>query len=191
MKKEEKTTKNLAKKATTKKTVKEEVKNVETKETLEDMFNTSYKSMTTLCIVVVLIIALAFGLASMIKKDKKTATDNNASIQYSEILLGNLLSQSENSYYVFIYNKDDNYINAYNTYLTSYKSKEGALKVYTAALENGFNKKYLSTEKNLYVSNIDDLKIMGTTLLKVENNRVVEAYDGNESIISHLKQIVK
>ena len=174
-----------------KETTVKEVKKVEKKETLEDMFNTSYKNITILSIVVILIVLLAFGLAALIKDNKKTDTSYNTSIQYSEILLGNLLSQKENAYYVFVYNKNDNYINAYNTYLTSYKTKEGALKVYTAALENGFNKKYISTEKNLYVSNIDDLKIMATTLLKVENSRVVEAYDGNESIISHLRQIVK
>ena len=205
--KKKNTTKKVAPKATTKKTTKKETKKVEVKEvkkqevketpkkveapTLEEMFGISTRGIITIVVVTLLFIGLAVGIASLIKDKQKTTTSSDATIQYSEILLGNLLDQNENTYYVFVYESDDNYINTYNTYLTSYKSKEGALKVYTAALNNGFNKKFLSEEKNLYVSNISDLKVMGTTLLKVEGKKVVEAYDGKDSIISHLKQIVK
>jgi hypothetical protein len=206
--KKKNTTKKVAPKATTKKTTKKETKKVEVKEvkkqevketpkkvevkpTLEEMFGISTRGIITIVVVTLLFIGLAVGIASLIKNKQKTTNTSDATIQYSEILLGNLLDQTENTYYVFVYESNDNYITTYNTYLSNYKTKENALKVYTAALNNGFNKKFLSEEKNLYVSNISDLKVMGTTLLKVEGKKVVEAYDGKDSIISHLKQLVK
>ena len=202
MKKEEKkttkkktTTKKVAKKVEPKKEVKE-IKKVEpkkeVKETVEEMFGTSYKSAIIIVVVTLLFIALAICIASLVKsKETKKQTDSNVTIQYGEILLGTLFEQNENVYYVFVYNDNDNYINTYNTYLSNYKTKENALKVYTSALENGFNKKFISEEANLYVSNIDELRLTQTTLLKVENKQVVEAYSDKDSIISYLKQLVK
>ena len=160
------------------------------KETLETMFDTSYKSMMIIVIVTLLIIGLAIGIASIVKKNqKKTIDTSNAVIQYDEILLGNLLEQSNNAYYVLVYSKDDKNLNTYNTYLSNYKTKDNSLRVYYSVLENGFNKKYVSDAKNYFVSNIDDLKLMSTTLLKVEGKKVIEAYDGKDSIISQLKKI--
>lgn len=202
-----KTTKTAAKNNTTKKlavkkveTKKEQVKvepKKETKEvkkeTLETMLGINYKSIITITIVTLLVIGLAICLASIVKKNEKNNTSNtsNANIQYDEILLGNLLEQSNTSYYVLVYSKDDDNLNTYNTYLTNYKTKDNALRVYYSVLENGFNKKYISDTKNYFVSNIDDLKIMTTTLLRVDGKKVVEAYDGKDSIISKLKNIIK
>lgn len=176
-----------------KKEVKATKKVSSNKQTIETMFDTNYKTIITIVIITLLIIGIAIALASIVKKNQKNNTTNTSevTIQYDEILLSDLLEQSNNTYYVLVYSKDDNNLNTYNTYLTNYKTKANALRVYYSIIENGFNKKYISDTKNYFVSNIDDLKIVNTTLLKVNGKKVVEAYDEKDSIISKLKNIIK
>ena len=83
------------------------------------------------------------------------------------------------------------YNDTYDVYVGSYTYKEGALKIYTADLSSAFNKNYVSDESNLYVSNVDDIKFSKSTLIKISNGQVVEAYEGHENIVAHLNSIVK
>lgn len=123
------------------------------------------------------------------KKDDKDETE--VTIQYDEILMSNLLKQSNSEYYVLAYDAEDVYYDAYNTYLTSYSSKTNALRVYTSILSIGFNKPYYDadSESKTDVSSIEELKLNSSSLIKVKDGKIESVYQGHDAIISQLKSL--
>ena len=140
---------------------------------------------------IVLVLYLVTYIINKNKYPDKEDEKVEASIQYDQILVNKVLSQNKNEYYVLAKMKDDKYNDTYDVYVGSYTYKEGALKIYTADLSSAFNKNYVSDESNLYVSNVDDIKFSKSTLIKISNGQVVEAYEGHENIVAHLNSIVK
>ena len=145
---------------------------------------------------IVLVILIVFGafyiFTYYLQKNKQmTSTENKpntiTTIQYDEILIGNLLNQKEGDYYVLIVNKSD-YSARYKNYLTKFSGKN---KFYYSLIDNGLNKKYITDSSNLKVDNIEDLKISQTSLLKINNGKIVETYDGNASVMEALINIAK
>lgn len=151
------------------------------------------KYIKIILIITAVLLFIYFITYFIVNKDGKTkeqeSTTNNATIQYEEILASKMFNQNNNEYYVFIYDKDDNYLNTFNTYLSLYNYKEGSKKVYKINLGSDFNK-IIKGEKNIHlVSNVKDFRTTNTTLIKIKNKRVVESYQGNQDIITHLKKI--
>ena len=138
--------------------------------------------------VVVAVIAVAFSIFFVASKlmNKNNHKDifkeslDVAEIQYKDILISKLLKQKPNEYYVLVeYSKDEN-LSTYEGYITNYEenySKENVLKIYTAQLDNAFNKSYYSDEDS-YES--DKLSFSKTTLVKVTNGNITETYTGND-----------
>lgn len=104
--------------------------------------------------------------------------------------MGSILVQNRNEYYVLISSDEDPKASIYSSYISSYEQKENSLKIYTADYSEGFNQKYIGETSNLKVSNINDLKITGTTLLKISNKQVVEAYEGAD-VQNALSNLIK
>ena len=151
--------------------------------------------LTRLIIFIVIIIVLfaAFYVISLFIDSEKSETTDNTNdevtvIQYDEILIGTLLNQNQDSYYVLI-TSDDNLNDVYSVYKTSYESKEDALKMYTVNIDSPFNKSYIAEESNFSIDKIGELKIKEDTLIKVENNELVEYFEGKDEIINELKNI--
>lgn len=197
-------TKNTTKKATT--TVKKEKINepkktekVEQKEDLkkentkQTVINQSEKFITkeeTRKVgVVVAVIAAAFCIFFIASKimDKNSHKDDIfkesldvAEIQYKDILISKMLKQKQSEYYVLVeYSKDEN-LKTYEGYIKNYEenySKKDVLRIYTAQLNNAFNKSYYSDEDSY---EIDKLSFSKTTLVKVSNGNITETYTGND-----------
>ena len=80
-------------------------------------------------ILIILVIVCVFSLITSFvtnKKNNKT-NSNEVTIQYKEIIAGNILNVSNDEYYVLLEFENDNYNTLYETYLTNYASKEKAL----------------------------------------------------------------
>ena len=123
------------------------------------------------------------------KKNNKT-NSNEVTIQYKEIMAGNILNVSNDEYYVLLEFENDNYNTLYETYLTNYASKEKALPYYKVDMSKGFNKSYISTDKpNLDTDISSELKFTETTLLKIKSKKIVEKYYTNDAIIKALEQL--
>lgn len=140
------------------------------------------------------VIAILFGLfyiiTLFIDKDDKTTNkreQNAAVIQYDEIILGTLLTQPNDSYYVLIAKEDSN--STYTTYTSQYKTKDGALRIYTSDLDSPFNKMYVSDDSNFDINNVSELRIKEDTLIKVENHELVEYFEGKTDIIGELQAL--
>ncbi len=155
--------------------------------------NDELSRLIKIILIVTAVFLIFYGITTLVTKNKKIQQleNTNPIIQYDEILLGNLFDQPNNEYYVLVTVDDDQYSSAYSTYLSTYKSKEKAIRFYTSNLDSGFNKSYKSDESKINISNLTELKLKDSTLLKIKNNKIVSAYEGNSKIIEHLKALIK
>lgn len=117
-------------------------------------------------------------------------TEQDTVIQYDDILLGNVLKQNKDEYYVLLIDKKEDK-SKYVTYISTYEEKEDGLKIYTTYLDDVFNQNYKSEESNLMIENIDDLKVRTTTLFKVKDHKVIEAIEENENVQNKLIEMTK
>lgn len=140
------------------------------------------KKLLIFIFIVVIVFAVFYGLTMVVIKNKKNNQETeqeNTTIQYEQIMIGNMYKQNEEQYYVLVEMPDDQNITSYERNRYSYISKDNSLKMYIADLSKAFNKKYIGTS-----SNFDDkFPIFSqSTVLKIENDIIVEAYEGFDQI---------
>ncbi len=148
-------------------------------------------------ILVLIVIVVAFyGLTVIITKFQKTSIpDRNknivpAVIQYDEILIGTILNQTRDEYYVLIQKDDDQYQTLTSYYLQRYNSNSKSLKVYISNINSVYNQFYISETSNIKTNNINEFRVSTITLIKVKNHEIVEAYEGLEEIENAFKKIL-
>lgn len=153
--------------------------------------DTEISKLIKLIIVVSLIVLIFYGLTVLVNQEKEVENpDTPASIQYDEILIGNVLKQPNEEYYVMIYDDEDYDTSLYSTYLDLYKQKDEAIRIYTSQLNNPLNQNFKAEKSNLDISDISDLKVQSSTLLKIDNGKIEEFYEGEE-LVEYLKEISK
>jgi len=151
-------------------------------------------------IILILVVALVFALFYVItlfvtkKEDTKTTSnepDKEVSIQYENILAGNIFSQKSTEYYVLVYFKDDKYLDLYKSYLSYYKSNvSDAVPYYLVEIDDSLNSSFISDKSNI-VSNIKDLKFSQTAFLRIRDKKIISTYEGNEQITGKLGRMTK
>lgn len=123
------------------------------------------------------------------KDEENNYTENTTpTIQYNKILVGQILNRSENEYYVLVEKENDQYLDLYNYYLSSYDGENSAFKYYTVDLIDVFNGNNIG-EQNVVVGNVSDFKFANTTLLRIQNRVITEIYDNRDSIVSYLENL--
>lgn len=148
-------------------------------------------------LILVVIVVVFYIITIVITKYQKDSTEPNyndttpAIIQYDEIVLGTLLKQSREEYYVLIKGEKEPYEELFSSYIKTYSSKAKSLKVYTANLDDVFNQFYVSETSYLKTKNISEFRVSGISLVKVKNHEVVEAYEGIDEIETAFKALVK
>ncbi len=144
---------------------------------------------------IVLIILIVFGIFYVITyyiKKGNNETYNNqpntyTTIQYDEILIGSILNQPEDEYYVLLVSQD-----LYNRYYKNYLSQySNGNKFYYAIIENGLNKSYFNETSNLKPEDIKDFKFNTISLLKIKESKIAETYEGNENVMKEIIEINK
>ena len=75
-------------------------------------------------IIVVTVFFLAFYLITLLinKEEEKENIETPATIQYDNILLGNILIQPNDNYYVLVTESDDINLGLYSTYISMYNA---------------------------------------------------------------------
>ena len=123
------------------------------------------------------------------KEDKDSIFKNDleaTEIQYDEIIVGTMFNQNQKEYYVLLEEENDQYKELFDSYITTIRT--GKEKIYTIDLTNGFNKTTIS-DKATY--NKDDFKVKGTTLIKINDKKIVEHYENKDKIAEVLKKEAK
>ena len=151
------------------------------------------KNLLIIVAVVTAIFLIFYGITKIVTENKKN--DNNEQtgevfIQYDEILLGTLLEQPNSEYYVLVTKEDDAYVSTYTNILSIYESKQNSIRVYNASLDNAFNKSYEAEESKIS-DNLSELKLSGSTLLKIKDKKIVQKYEGSTQIVEHLNSLLK
>jgi hypothetical protein len=116
-------------------------------------------------------------------------------IQYEEIIVGTILNQDKDVYYVLATKEDDinqSLIDYYlNKYVTSVNGQKLGLATYGINLDNAFNKPFVKESSNLNVTKIEDIAFKDATLLKIEKGKITEFYEGVDQIKTHLLGKIK
>ena len=89
-------------------------------------------------ILVVSILFLIFYLVTLFinKDDKKDTESTEVEIQYDTILMGNVLNQPKENYYVLIKSSDDLANGLYETFAAKYKTVNNYTRIYYVELNN-------------------------------------------------------
>ncbi len=103
-------------------------------------------------------------------------------IQYKEILAGETFNQKPQKYYVVFFDFDNHDSILYHYMIEQYNQKENSIPIYKVDLNKGFNSSYLTEESNKKVNNILNLKINGSTLIKIDNGKNSLYKEGMEEI---------
>lgn len=106
-------------------------------------------------------------------KPSYDSTREKATIQYKEILYGSVFNRPEETYYVLFYDFDDDNASYYDQLVESTEKK-----IYKLNLGNGFNKDIISDMGNYNANSIEELKINGTTIMKIVSGKNVHYYEG-------------
>jgi len=163
------------------------------KETTTILNNNEVKKLLMIISVVTAIFLIFYGITIIVTKNSDNAnnkTNEEVIIQYDEILLGTLFEQNDTEYYVLVTKEDDTYLSTYSNLISIYQSSEDAARVYFANLDNGFNKHYKSEKSNI-TNDLKELKLGGTTLLRIKNKNIISSYEGNAAITEHLNSLLK
>lgn len=158
----------MVKKEKTKKIKKESYRNEEQEEII--------RFVKILLVVLVFIVGIYCFTKFVVKKDKAEDKEVTAgSVNYSKIILGSLLNQAYDEYYVFAYHGNANNAIYYGVLIDKYMSLENAKKVYWADLDNSLNEKYIAGEEensNPKAKKVSELKLKDYTLIKVKNGKI-------------------
>lgn len=141
-------------------------------------------------LIVTVIMLVFYGVTIVVTNKAKEAAKEEepaVEIQYDSIMIGSMVN-IEGTFYVLIEDEDDIRLSEYETFIQTIKANDDAPTIYTADLNNSFNKKYLSDEAS-YDSNMETFKVKGTTLVSIKDHKIVDVYDSYEEILNKLKNL--
>ena len=110
-------------------------------------------------------------------KDTKEEEKESSSVT-NAILASNIFKQNEESYYVYFYDFDEKEQDSKITTLVN--NKLSGSKVYKVNTKSAMNSKYIGETSNKNAKNLDDLKVVTPTLIKISNGTISEYYEKEE-----------
>lgn len=123
-------------------------------------------------------------------KDKDEVIPQEQGLK-NEIIVGTILNQSPSEYYVLAMDKNDASKDTYEMFLTEYEKVEKPLSIYRVDLSLGFNEPFIADKSNLIVSKIEDIRFNGPALIYVKDKKIVSTYDGKDSVLKFLEDLIK
>ncbi len=152
-----------------------------------------YVRVIKISIGVILVLALVyFGTAFLsgeIDLDKKsTKTEEETTIQYQEIIGGEMLNRKAKEYFVLLYDFKDNYNDYYQSLIKSYTSKDNSLPFYTVDLSKKINEDYKVPEEDKEkLIEYDTFKVEDVTLVKVVDTKLNVVAEGKDKVAEYLQ----
>ena len=154
---------------------------------------TLYTTIKIIVVMVLLLFILYYVVAVFVTKEidisgnkEDETTENSATNTVSnKILAKNIFNQTEETYYVYFYDFNDE-----NRNIASAISKLTDDKVYRVDTSSSLNKNYVTDEDtgNKDASVLENLKVINPTLIKVANDKIVEYYENEDSIVAYLNK---
>ena len=142
--------------------------------------------------IILLLLVIYYVLAVFVTKEIDISNKNSNTEETSgttntvsdRILASNIFNQTEDTYYVYFYD----YGTESENDLSSLISGSIDNKLYKVDTSSGLNSKYVTDENgNKDAKDIDDLKVVSNTLIKIEDDKIVEYFEGKNNIMSGIK----
>ena len=108
----------------------------------------------------------------------KEKTENTNSSVSNSILASTIFKQSEEEYYVYFYDFDEDEKSSSITTLVNNSLTND--KVYKVNTSSAMNANYVGTTSNKNAKNLDELKVVAPTLIKISGDTITEYYEKNE-----------
>lgn len=156
-------------------------------------FNLQIKNIVVVTVIVLIFLGLFYLLTVvLLGKAPKVVTssseNNTTEIQSEEILLGTSFEMASGKYMVLYYDledKDD--ASDLTSLVSSYRSKDDAVKLYTVDLSDALNKPFLSeNESNPKATKASELKLKSPTLIVFEDGKILEYIENFDSVNDYL-----
>ncbi len=128
------------------------------------------KGSIILVVVIIIILILFYLLTVFILNKKEFVVNENVDIQYSKIIAGESFDLKDEDYLVFFYDISAN--SSYTDLVSTYRDKDKHLPIYTVDLGEGINNSVISDTNSLDVSNIIDLKVKDSAIIRIKNGKV-------------------
>ena len=145
-------------------------------------------------IVIIVVIFLIFYFAVTFINNKKLKNIfpkddalGSTEIDYTKVMVGNMLKQNQEEYYVLAVKTSDDETNPYENTLSEYANYQAVHKIYTIDLNDVFNSKYVKDESDFE----DDIIFSQTTLVKVNNGEIDEVYEDADEIEEELQDLLE
>lgn len=152
-----------------------------------------FKFITTLVVLVLLGILVYFLIGVFytkeidFKSDNKKDTKEDVTIDNSTITLGQIFDQAEDEYYVLVYDVNDDK-SIILTWMQVFTRNNSKATIYKVDSKSKFNANYLTDDNsNTNPSSYSDLKVKSPTLIKINNKKVSEYIEGEDSIKDYFK----
>lgn len=153
--------------------------------TLTEDFSIKSKIITT--IVLLLMLVGVYFLTTKIVEKQNNDEDSSTTINVREdndINYSDIENIKDSSYYLLLYNEEDENNSNYDTYINSLKYSNYSVEFYYINLSKDENKGILGDEEKL--DDLTKLKIKDTTLIYVEDSEIKNTYVGSENILNQL-----
>ena len=140
----------------------------------------------------VVVYFLTAWLSGEIKFGKDKTEEKVVTIQYEEIIAGQIMNRNDENYYVMLFDFSEENASTLIAMKDSYTSVEEALPVYIVDLEKGFND-VLDYEDNETIidkpTSIKDLKVNDITMLKIEKGKVTNRVTTYDKVKEYIESI--
>lgn len=159
------------------------------KQKIQKYENEETKEIKSLIIITISVIIIALGMYFLTDKvlSKKNEKETIAEFNYSICTIGTMFNRPYEEYYVFIYDSKDEKASAYAKLTADYETKDEALKIYTADLNNKFNSSFISDSSNPKPTNPTEVKIKNSALVHIKNGKVINYYETSDDYEKVLK----
>ncbi len=155
-----------------------------------------YSKIIKIAIGVILVLGLTYFITAIATGEikfgnKKKEETPETSIQYEEILAGEIFNRSPEEYYVLLFNFTDTFASYYLSLKDNYTKQENTLPIYIVDLEKHLNKDFVLEEGENYTEypdNLNDLKVSNPTLIKIHDHKVTERINNRDDILNFLNQ---
>ena len=144
---------------------------------------------------VVLVLGLTwFGTALLtgeIKFSEKEVPKEEVSIQYEEIMGGQVFNRPADEYYVLLCNFTDNFAGYYLSLIDTYSAKKDSLPFYIVDLEKKVNEQFVLKEGEGLTekpTSIAKFKATNPTIVKIKNNKVVKRISDKENVLDFFEE---
>ncbi len=163
------------------KQAKKDGKSLEKEEVIEEQHIRRY---VIIVMVIIIILSVLYILSSLfITKEldwfnKKEKEEDKQEEKTDDILASEIFKQTEEEYYVYFYDFSE----VENVITETVGNKLSYAKVYRVNTSLVMNSKYVGETGNKKAKNLDELKVVPSTLIEISNGEIKGYYEGNEII---------